>query len=49
MKEMNIKFISVAIIFIILILILSEINNIKTKQQLQNDRYKAEDRLKDSK
>ena len=47
MKEMNIKFISVAIIFIILIL--SEINNIKTKQQLQNDRYKAEERLKDSK
>jgi hypothetical protein len=35
--------------FIILILILSEINNIKTKQQLQNDRYKAEERLKDSK
>ena len=49
MKEMNIKFISVAIIFIILILILSEINNIKTKQQLQNERYKAEERLKDSK
>ena len=46
---MNIKFISVAILFIILILILSEINNIKTKQQLQNDRYKAEERLKDSK
>ena len=42
---MNIKFISVAILFIILILILSEINNIKTKQQLQNDRYKAEERL----
>ena len=35
MKEMNIKFISVAVLFIILILILSEINNIKTKQQLQ--------------
>ena len=49
MKEMNIKFISVAIIFIILILILSEINNIKTKQQLQNERYKVEERLKDAK
>ena len=49
MKEMNIKFISVAIIFIILILILSEINNIKTKQQIQNERYKAEERLNDSK
>ena len=49
MKEMNIKFILVAVIFIILILILSEINNIKTKQQLQNERYKAEERLKDSK
>ena len=49
MKEMNIKFISVAVLFIILLLILSEINNIKTKQQLQNDRYKAEERLKDSK
>jgi preprotein translocase subunit SecG len=48
-KIMNIKFISVAVLFIILILILSEINNIKTKQQLQNDRYKAEERLKDSK
>ena len=46
---MNIKFISVAVLFIILILILSEINNIKTKQQLQNDRYKAQERLKDSK
>ena len=46
---MNIKLISVAVIFIILILILSEINNIKTKQQLQNERYKAEERLKDSK
>ena len=33
----------------ILISILSEINNIKTKQQLQNERYKAEERLKDSK
>ena len=43
---MNIKFISVAVLFIILILILSEINNIKTKQQLQNDRYEAEERLK---
>ena len=31
---MNIKLISVAVIFIILISILSEINNIKTKQQL---------------
>ena len=49
MKEMNIKFTPFAEIFIILILILSEINNIKTKQQLQNDRYKAEERLKDSK
>ena len=49
MKEMNIKFMSVAVLFIILLLILSEINNIKTKQQLQNDRYKAEERLKDSK
>ena len=37
------------VIFIILISILSEINNIKTKQQLQNERYKAEERLKDSK
>ena len=43
---MNIKFISIAILFIILILILSEINNSKTKQQLQNDRHEAEERLK---
>jgi preprotein translocase subunit SecG len=43
---MNIKFISIAILFIILILILSEINNSKTKQQLQNDRREAEERLK---
>ena len=46
---MNIKFISIAILFIILILILSEINNSKTKQQLQNDRHEAEERLKGSK
>jgi len=47
---MNVKFISIAALFIILILILSELNNIKTKQQLQNERYKAEERLiKDSK
>ena len=43
---MNVKFISIAALFIILILILSELNNIKTKQQLQNDRYEAEERLK---
>ena len=43
---MNIKFTSIAILFIILILILSELNNSRTKQQLQNDRYEAEDRLK---
>ena len=48
-REMNIKFISIAALFIILILILSEINNSKTKQQLQNDRYEAEERLKGSK
>ena len=48
-KEMNVKFTSFAVLFIILLLILSELNNIKTKQQLQNDRYKAEERLKDSK
>tara|TARA_B000000609_G_C23939926_1_gene223146 strand:+ start:308 stop:469 length:162 start_codon:yes stop_codon:yes gene_type:complete len=43
---MNIKFISIAALFIILISILSELNNSKTKQQLQNDRYEAEERLK---
>ena len=46
---MNVKFTSFAVLFIILLLILSVLNNIKTKQQLQNDRYKAEERLKDSK
>ena len=46
---MNVKFTLFAVLFIILLLILSELNNIKTKQQLQNDRYKAEERLKDSK
>ena len=46
---MNVKFTSFDVLFIILLLILSELNNIKTKQQLQNDRYKAEERLKDSK
>ena len=46
---MNVKFTSFAVLFIILLLILSELNNTKTKQQLQNDRYKAEERLKDSK
>ena len=46
---MNVKLTSFAVLFIILLLILSELNNIKTKQQLQNDRYKAEERLKDSK
>ena len=44
---MNVKFISIDALFIILIL--SELNNIKTKQQLQNERYKAEERLRDSK
>ena len=43
---MNIKFISIAALFIILVSILSELNNSKTKQQLQNDRYMAEERLK---
>ena len=43
---MNIKFISIAALFIISILILSELNNTKTKQQLLNDRYEAEERLK---
>ncbi len=46
---MNVKFTLFAVLFIILLLILSELNNIKTKQQLQNERYKAEERLKDSK
>ena len=46
---MNKKNISITIILIIILSILSELNNIKTKQQLQNDRYKAEERLKDSK
>ena len=31
------------------LLILSELNNSKTKQQLQNDRHEAEERLKDFK
>ena len=43
---MNIKLISIITLFIILILILSELNNRKTKEQLQNDRYEAEERLK---
>ena len=43
---MNIKFISIAALFIILSSILSELNNSKTKQQFPKDRYEAEERLK---
>ena len=38
--------ISIAIILIVLIIILSELHSNKTNQQIQNDRYKAEERLK---
>ena len=43
------KHISIAIILIVLIIVLSEINNSRTKQQLENIRYEAEERLKNSK
>tara|TARA_B100000886_G_scaffold219612_1_gene152515 strand:+ start:1451 stop:1993 length:543 start_codon:yes stop_codon:yes gene_type:complete len=43
------KHISIAIILIVLMIVLSEINNSRTKQQLENIRYEAEERLKNSK
>ena len=43
---MSKKHISIAIILIVLIIILSELHSNKTNQQIQNDRYKAEERLK---
>ncbi len=46
---MNIKHISIATVLIVLIIILSELHSSKTKQQLQDDLYKAEERHKNSK
>ena len=43
---MSKKHISIAIILIVLIIILSELHTNKTNQQIQNDRYEAEERLK---
>ena len=43
---MNKKHISIAIILIVLIIILSELHTSRTNQQIQNDRYEAEERLK---
>ena len=43
---MSKKHISIAIILIVLIIILSELHTTRTNQQIQNDRYEAEERLK---
>ena len=43
---MSKKHISIAIILIVLIIILSELHTSRTNQQIQNDRYEAEERLK---
>ena len=43
---MSKKHISIAIILIVLIIILSELHTSWTNQQIQNDRYEAEERLK---
>ena len=44
---MSKKHISIAIILIVLIIILSELHtSSRTNQQIQNDRYEAEERLK---
>ena len=45
---MSKKHISITIILIVLMIVLSEINNSRTKQQLENIRYEAEERLKNS-
>ena len=42
---MSKKHISITIILIVLMIVLSEINNSRTKQQLENIRYEAEERL----
>jgi uncharacterized alpha/beta hydrolase family protein len=46
---MNKKYISITIILIIILIILSELHTSRTNQQLQNDRYEAEEKLKNSK
>ena len=46
---MNKKYISITIILIIILSILSELHTSRTNQQLQNDRYEAEEKLKNSK
>ena len=43
---MSKKHISIAIILIVLIIILSELHTSRTNQQIQNDRYEVEERLK---
>ena len=43
---MSKKHISIAIILIVLIIILSKLHTSRTNQQIQNDRYEAEERLK---
>ena len=43
---MSKKYISIAIILIVLIIILSELHTSRTNQQIQNYRYEAEERLK---
>ena len=46
---MNKKYISITIILIIILSILSELHTSRTNQQLQNDRYEVEEKLKNSK
>ena len=46
---MNKKYILILTVLIIFIMILSEMHSNMTKQQLQNDLQKAEERLKNSK
>ena len=46
---MNKKYISITIILIIILSILSELHTSRMNQQLQNDRYEAEEKLKNSK
>ena len=46
---MNKKKILIAIILIIILSILSELHTSRTNQQLQNDRYEVEEKLKNSK
>ena len=42
---MKTKYTLIAAAFIILMIVLSELNNSRTKQQLENIKYEAEERL----